>query len=161
MPTWCLFACQKWTPFLTSFLRYCKNIANLLLWVLWECLIMPVNNDSITLKETLVPKVLKSTCRKLWCLSACKKSTSSNFFFDIVKTLQTCYFGNFGNAWASLLKSFHQFVARFNVYLQAKNQLHSPFFSGDIAKICKLLVLGTLYMPSYTPNMIVSTCRRL
>ena len=47
-----------------------------------------------------MPKVFKSTCWKLWCLSTCKKSTSSlTFFGDIVKTLQTCYFGNFGNAW--------------------------------------------------------------
>ena len=38
-------------------------------------------------------KVLKSTCRKLWCLSTCKKSTSSlTLFWDIVKTLQTCFF---------------------------------------------------------------------
>ena len=81
---WCLSACKKWTPFLTSFLRYCKDIANLLLWVFWECLIMPINNNSITLKETLMPKVLKS-CRKLWCLSTGKKSTSSlTSFFEIL-----------------------------------------------------------------------------
>ena len=71
----CLSACKIWTPFLTSFLRYCKDIANLLLRELWECLIF--NNDSITLHETLMLEVLKSTCRKLWCLSASKKSTSS------------------------------------------------------------------------------------
>ena len=66
----------------------------------WECLVIPINNDSITLYEILMPKVFKSTCWKLWCLSTCKKSTSSlTFFGDIVKTLQTCYFGNFGNAW--------------------------------------------------------------
>ena len=29
--------------FLTSFLRNCKDIENFLLWVLWECLIMPIN----------------------------------------------------------------------------------------------------------------------
>ena len=73
---------QKWTLFVTSFLRYCKDIANSLLSVLRECfLIMPINNDSITLQETLQetlkPKVLKSTSRKLWCLSACTKSFSS------------------------------------------------------------------------------------
>ena len=44
-----MFICmQKWTPSLTYFLRYCKGIANLQFWVLWECLIMPANN-SITL----------------------------------------------------------------------------------------------------------------
>ena len=36
-------------PFLTSFLRHCKDIANLLLWVIWEFLIIPINNDNINL----------------------------------------------------------------------------------------------------------------
>ena len=62
---------------------FLQRFANLLLWVLWECFIMLINNDSITLLETLVPKVLKSTSRPLWCLSVCKKST----FRDIVNLL--------------------------------------------------------------------------
>ena len=32
---------------LKSFLESCKDIGNLLLWVLWECLIMNINDDSI------------------------------------------------------------------------------------------------------------------
>ena len=84
------------------FLRYCKDIASFSFWVLCECLIMSINNDSITLQENMMSKVLKSTCRKLWCLSTYKKSTSSQTsFWDIVKTLQTCYFSNLGNAWSS------------------------------------------------------------
>ena len=66
------------------FFRYCKDIPNLLLWVLWESLIMTTNND-ITLQKTLMHKVLKSTCGKLWCLSPCKISTSPKFFFDILQ----------------------------------------------------------------------------
>lgn len=38
----------------------------LLLWVFWEFLILPINNDSTTLQKTLIPKVLKLTCRKLY-----------------------------------------------------------------------------------------------
>ena len=94
-------ACKKWTPSLTSFLRYCKGIANLLLWELWEYLIMPINNDSITLY------------RKLWC-SKCWNQLVRNFdvylhaknqlhllllFWGTVRKLQTCYFVSFGNAW--------------------------------------------------------------
>ena len=71
----------KRNPFLTSFLRYCKDIANLLFWVLWECLVMPINNDSITLWENLMPKILKLTCGKLWCLSSCKKINFISDFF--------------------------------------------------------------------------------
>ena len=33
------------------FLRYCKDIANLLLLVLWECLVMSINNDANSLQE--------------------------------------------------------------------------------------------------------------
>ena len=48
------------------FLRYCKDIGNLLPWVIWECLIMPVIENSnlvgnfdaqsveINFKETLM-----------------------------------------------------------------------------------------------------------
>ena len=61
---WRLSACKKWSPFLTSFLRYCKDIANLLFWKLWECLTIPI-------------KIMVLICSKLSCLSACKKSTSS------------------------------------------------------------------------------------
>ena len=69
------------------------------LWVLWECLIMPINNDSITMLETLMPKVLQSTCRKLWCLCMQKINFISNFlFWDIVKILQT-YFWYSEHAW--------------------------------------------------------------
>lgn len=38
----------------------------LLLCVFWEFLILPINNDSTTLQKTLIPKVLKLTCRKLY-----------------------------------------------------------------------------------------------
>ena len=50
-------------------------------WVLWEWLIVPINDDSIALEETLMPKVLKSTCSYLWCLCSYQKLTSSLTFF--------------------------------------------------------------------------------
>ena len=45
-------------------------------------------------------KVMLSTCRKLLCLSAGSKSTSSStFFWRYCKDMQTSYFGHFGHAW--------------------------------------------------------------
>ena len=116
-----------------------KDIANLLLWVFWECLVMSINNDSITLQQMLMSNVLKSTCKKPWCLSVCNKSTSSLIFvtvvfWDVAKTLQTFYFENIGNALSSPSKSWYQFVVSFLAYLLAKNQLHHPLPSYDIAK---------------------------
>ena len=49
-----------------------------LLWVLWECLIMPINNDSITLQETLWwPKCWNKFVGNFDVYLHAKKSTSS------------------------------------------------------------------------------------
>ena len=60
---------------------------------------MLINYDSILLQETLIPKVLKSTCSKLWCLSACKKSISPlssflRYFKDIAILVLFQYIAN-------------------------------------------------------------------
>ena len=48
---WCLSACKKpSSP--TSFLRNCKDRANLIFWKLWESLIIPINNYTSHLQET-------------------------------------------------------------------------------------------------------------
>ena len=58
-----MFICmQKVNSISDFFFEILSRFANLLLWVLWECFIMLINNDSITLQETLVPKVLQSAC---------------------------------------------------------------------------------------------------
>ena len=45
-------------------------------------------------------KVILSSCRKLSCLSACKKSTSSTIlFWTYYKNMQTSSFGYIGHAW--------------------------------------------------------------
>ena len=120
---WHLSASKKWTSYLTSFLRYCKDIGNLLLWELWECLTIFIRNHSINLQETFmlicmqktifIPnfflKLLQRNIKLvilsnlvmpcLWCLTAGKKSTTLfTFHLDIAKILQTCSFGYFGHA---------------------------------------------------------------
>ena len=110
----CLSATKKWTLF---FLTYCKDIENLLLWVLWKCLIMSINNDSITLQETLILKVLKSTCRELWCLSACKKWTSSlTYFLKYCKDI------------ANLL--FYEFWERLSIPIKNNSKVRTKRYGG-------------------------------
>ena len=46
-------------------------------------------------------------------------------------------------------KWYYQFVENCCVYLQVKDQFHSPCSSGDTAKICKF-ILDTLSMSGYT-----------
>ena len=51
-------------------------------------------------------------------------------------------------------KRFYQLPKNFRVYLQVKSQLHPPRFSGDTAKILKLLILGAFGVPSHEhPNI--------
>ena len=110
----------------TFSLRYCKDIANLVFWELWESLTIPI-------------KTIVLICRKPSCSSSCKKSTSSTtsfirYYNEIVNLL----FCVLWDAWLWHSKWCYQLVANSCVYLQAKKQLHRPCFSGDIAKIYKL-----------------------
>ena len=52
--TWFWSACKKSSSYLPSFLWFCKDIANLLFWVLWACLTTPTKTNDINLKETLI-----------------------------------------------------------------------------------------------------------
>ena len=49
---------------------------------------------------------------------------------------------------------YHQLVENYCVYLQAKNELPPPCFSGDIAKMCKL-ILGTSGMSGLKALMFI------
>ena len=57
-------------------------------WVLWT----GVDKHIKTIKKVVL------TCRKFWCLLACKKSISSSLFsWD--KILHSCYFEHFKHTW--------------------------------------------------------------
>ena len=137
-----------------------------------------------------MPKVLKSTCRKVDVyLHAKNQLHISLLFWDIVKTWQTCYFANFGNAWLSPSKIIPSIYRKLSCLSACKKLTSSFTFSlryyKDIAnllfwvlwaclamhthsdtinlkknftfinkqkicaKVCKLLILGTLGMPAY------------
>ena len=120
---WCLSACKKSTSSLTSFLRYCKDIANLLFWELWECLTIPI-------------KIIVSICSMLSCLSASKKSTSSFIYFlQYCREIANLLFWSICACLATHLKWQNHFEETFEVYQQAKNQLHPSHFLFDIRKI--------------------------
>ena len=118
---WCLTTCQISTLSLISFLRYYKDIVNLLFKELWECLTIPI-------------KIILSVCSKLSYLSAGKNSASSftfsisNFFLQRYCKL---FLGTIDMPSYTHPKWYYQFVENFHVYLQAKNQLHPPCFSED------------------------------
>ena len=57
-------------------------------------------------------------------------------------------------------KWYYKFKGNIGLYLQAKNRLHFPYLSGDIAKIRKFPFLSIFGMPGY-PHPKSSTCRKL
>ena len=80
---------KKLTSTLISFLRHCKDIANLLFSELWECL-----------------TIIVSTCSKLSCLSACKKiNFITHFFLKILQRNSALFIlGNLGISGCTNLK---------------------------------------------------------
>ena len=105
------------------------------------------------------PKMIVSIWRNLWCLSSGKKSTSSFTFclrysIDIANLL-------FWVLWVCLATHTQSDTINLKktsacIFIQ-KNQLHSPHFSGDIAK-----VMPTSYFQYFghawlrTPKLIAS-----
>ena len=88
------------------------------------------------------PKMIKSISTNHWSLSAVKKSIS---FF----TFSLRYCKEIVNL------SFWVLLTCLATHMQSTKPTSSPilFHSGDIAKICKLLIFGTLGMPgSHTQN---------
>ena len=132
----CLSACKK-TNFITNifFLKILQGNSKL---VPLGDLGMPVHtnlNDSINLK-----KALMFICRQ-------KINYILQVFLEKCRDIANLLF------WVLRIKWNYQLVDNFRVYLQVKNRLHPPSFSGDIAKMSKVLILDTLGMPG--------NCRKL
>ena len=87
------------------------------------------------------PKMIVSTWRKLWCLDAGKKSTSSLTYIswyiaqDIIAKLLFGYLGTLGMPWQVHSKCRYKHIENYNVYLHGKNQLHHSFHSENTLKI--------------------------
>ena len=130
-----LFCMQK-TSSLTFFLRYCKEIANLLFYVIWACL------------ATQTPKMIKAIWRNLWCLSLGKRSSSSlnlslKYYKDIVNLLLVVLWACMTLGKPIVLLSTCKKLLR--LFAGIKSTL-AQCFSGDTAKMCKFLILDTLVL---------------
>ena len=135
---WFLSACKKSTSCVTSFLRYCKDTANLLFWELREHL-------------TISIKITVSVWTKLSWLSECKISTAS------ITSLLRCY-REIANllywvikAWmATQNKNDSITLKKPSVFISRQKMnfiLH--VFLEILERYCKPVVLGTLSMPGY------------
>ena len=163
MKLWCLSACKKRTPFLTSFLRYCKDIPNLLLWVLWECLIMPINTDSITFKQTLKPKELKLTYGKLWYVYPhAKNQLHLQRFFENSKDIGNFLFWELWEYLIIPIKFVVSICSKLSCLSACEKSTSSPILFWRYSKDMQISYFGSFgYTWLCKPKLIVSTCRRL
>ena len=118
-----------------------------------------INNDSITLQETLMPKVLKSFCWKPKHTKHTQNQFSLTLFWDIGKTLQTCYFGNFWHVLPHMPKMIVSIWKNLSSLYLGKKSTSSFMFSlrycKDIAKLLfmELWVCPALSTQSDTINL--------
>ena len=141
-----MFICmqKKSASYLTSSLRYCKDIAKLLFWGLWECLTIPIKNHIINLYETFM----------LICMQRINFIT--HFFLKILqRNTKLVILGNLRISGDTHLKWKYQFKETFDIYLQAKNELHPSRFPWDIAKILQTYYFG--YFDLHTPKVVSET----
>ena len=116
----CLPACKISTSYLTSFLRYGKDIAKLSR-VLWACLVKSIKWENIKFQKNV-------------SLSACKKSTASiTFSWGISKILHTFYFEYFRHSGHTHSIWQYQQVENFDVYLHKR----STSYLTSFLKYCK------------------------
>ena len=125
---------KKSTSFLTSFLRYCKDIANLLFSELWECLTIPI-------------KIKVSIYQKPYSYRHEKINFITHFF---LKTLQknSKFFGlgdldTSGYTHKMIVSIWRNFLA-----FICKIKLNFIVYVYDVLqRYCKLVILGTLGFP--------------
>ena len=106
-------------------LRYCKDFANLLFWVIWAGLVIPKING-INLWDSLM---------FIWM----QKINFRPHFFS--ETLQTCYFGYFGDEWLWPVKTLPT-CRELWCYLRAKNHIFPASISSNIINILQTYYFG-------------------
>ena len=109
---------------------------------------MPINNDSITLQETLMPKVLKSTCRKFRCLySRIKPTVSLTSFLRLCKRIVNLLVWGLWECLMIPIKNHSiSFEETFMLICMQKINLITHFFLKLLHRNSKLVILGNLDM---------------
>ena len=108
---------------LSSFLRYCKDIANLLFWGLLECWTTPIKSHNINLQETFM----------FICMQ--KINFIPHFFLKILqRNSKIVPLGNLNMIGHILLKRPYQFGENFDIYLQAKKKFILQVFLEILQK---------------------------
>ena len=108
--------------------------------------ILQRNSRLVIFGNLRMPGHIHFKWRNFWRLSAAKKSNS--FFTFSLRYCKDIANLLFLLIWACLALRTLLTCRKLCVHPRAKNQLHFPSFSGDTAKIRKL-ILGNLSIPGY------------
>ena len=145
-------ACKKWTPYLTSFLRYCKDVTNVLYLEYFE-------------NAWSYPSIMiASPCRKLWCPNCWNKLVGnshpylhaknhlhhSRFLMILLRNSKLVILSNLGMPGQKHMKWQYHFEGTFDVYLQAIINFIRHVFLETLQRYCKLVILDTLGMSGHT-----------
>ena len=107
------------SPFTIS-LRYYKEIVNLLFWVLWTCLAMQTQRDTMNLYKTF--------------MFICRQKTNftlpppPNAFLEIMQVCKLLFLGTLGMPGYIHPKWYYQHEENFDIYLHAKKNFIIQFF---------------------------------
>ena len=173
-----IFICVQKINFISNlFFEYCKDIANLLFWER-GILSHPHQSYSIHLYQAVYLHAKKINFITNFFLKMLQRNsnlftlgmpglTHSKWHYQFEETLEaypqvnnqlppsrfpwgTVVLDTLGAPDYAHPKWYYHLAENFRVCLQAKNELHSSCFSGNIAKISKLLIWDTLGISGYT-----------
>ena len=176
----CLSTCKKLMSSLTSFLRYCEDIANLLFQELWECLSISIKSYIINLQHNfMLIYMLKINFITHFSLKILQKNSKLVILGKLGMSGHTHlnYTINWKKPWTficrqktnfilhvflEILQRYCKLVILVTLGMSGRTQSGTINFQnifvficrqtipGDIAKTCKLLILGILGMSGYT-----------
>ena len=134
----CLPECKKSTSSITCFLRYCKEIANLLFWVIWASLATHL-------------KWYYELKKPLMFICGQKINFILHVFLKILQRYcKLVILGTLGIPGTHTQIVTNQFVEKFRLF-GGKKSTSSPHVFLEILQRCncKLVILGTLGIPGY------------
>ena len=130
------------------FWRYCEDIANLLLWVIWECLFMPTIMIVSLWRKLWYPRSWNQLVGNFDVYLHAKINFIFNFFIerDFFKDTATLLFWEL---WECLTIPIKMIVSNFILIYRQNINFITSFFLKILQKIA-VVILGNLGMPGHS-----------
>ena len=128
--------------------RYCEDIANLLLWVIWECLFMPTIMIVSLWRKLWYPRSWNQLVGNFDVYLHAKINFIVNFFIepDLFKDTANLLFWEL---WECLTIPIKMIVSNFILIYRQNINFITSFFLKILQKIA-VVILGNLGMPGHS-----------